>query len=84
MTVGNETKSSSSGIIITTEKKSFIDLIDPYGKINTKKTISIRKSNIDAGTDTIKNITNFVITPTEPKISKLIQPGNNKNMKKGR
>ena len=54
MTVGNETKSSSSGIIITTEKKSFIDLIDPYRKITTKKTISIRKSNIDAGTDTIK------------------------------
>ena len=78
MTVGNEKeKSSSSAMISTTGKKSFIDLIDLDGKINTKKTISNRKSNIDAGTDTIRNITNFVDTPAEPKI-KLVQPGNNK------
>ena len=60
-------KSSSSGMISTTGKKSFIDLIDLDGKINTKKTISNKKSNIDAGTVTIGNIPNFVDTPAEPK-----------------
>ena len=51
-------------------------MIDLDGKINTKKTKSNRKSNIDAGTDTTTNITNFVDTPAEPKIKKLVQPGN--------
>ena len=79
MTGGNEKEqSSTSGMISTTGKKLFIDLIDLDGKINTKKTISNRKSNIDAGTDTIRNITNFVDTPAEPKINKIVQPGNNK------
>ena len=42
--VGNETeKSSSSGMISTTEKKQFIDLIDLDRKITTTKTISIKK-----------------------------------------
>ena len=53
-------------------------MIDLDGKINTKKTISNRKSNIDAGTVTIENIPNFVDTPAEPKIKQLLQPGNNK------
>ena len=44
MTVGNETeKSSSSGMISTTEKKQFFDLIDLDRKITTTKTISIKK-----------------------------------------
>ena len=65
-------------MISTTGKKSFIYLIDLDGKINTKKTISNRKPNIDTGTDTIRNITNFVDTPAEPKIKQLVQLGNNK------
>ena len=65
-------------MISTTEKKSFIDLIDPDWKITTTKTISIRKPNIDTGTDMIRNITNFVDIPAEPKINKLVQHGNNK------
>ena len=79
MTGRNEKyKSRSSGMISTTDKTSFIELIDLDGKINTKKTISNRKSNIDAGTVTIENIPNFVDTPAEPKIKKLVQPSNNK------
>ena len=79
MTVGNETeKSSSSGMLSTAGKKSSIDLIDLDGKVTTTKTISIKKSNIDAGTDIIRNITNFIDTPAEPRIKKLVQPGNNK------
>ena len=82
MTVENEQeKSSSSGMICTTGKKSITDLIDLDGKNNTKKTISNRKPNIDAGTDTTTNITNFVDNPAEIKIQKIVQPGNNKNMK---
>ena len=47
ITGGNEKeKSSSSGMISTTGKKSFIDLIGLDGKINNKKTIYNRKSNI--------------------------------------
>ena len=73
MTVGNEKeKSSSLGMISTTGKKSFINLIDLDGKINTKKTISNRKSNIATGTNTIRNIINFVDTPAETKIKKLV------------
>ena len=50
MTVENETEnSSSSGMISTTEKKYFIDLISLDGKITTTKAISIRKPNIDDG-----------------------------------
>ena len=50
ITGGNEReKSSSSGKISTTGKKSFIDLIDLDGKINTKKNKYKRKSNIDPG-----------------------------------
>ena len=72
MTVGNEKeKSSSLGMISTTGKKSFINLIDLDGKINTKKTISNRKSDIATGTNTIRNIINFVDTPAEPKIKKI-------------
>ena len=69
-------------MISTKGKTIFIDLIDPDGKITTMKTISIRKSNIDAVRDTIRNITNFVDTPVEPKINKLGQPGNNKKYEK--
>ena len=66
ITGGNEKeKSSSSGKISTTGKKSFIDLIDLDRKINTKKTVSNRKSNIDPSTVTIGNIPNFDDTPTE-------------------
>ena len=79
ITGGNEKeKSSSSGKIRTTGKNSFIDLIDLDGKINTKKTIYNRKSNIDSGTDTTTNITNFVDTPAESNKTKIVQPGNNK------
>ena len=71
-------KSSSSGKISTTGKTSFIDLIDLDGNINTKKTVSNRKSSIDPGTVTIGNIPDFDDTPTEPKIKKIVQHGNNK------
>ena len=82
MTVGNKTKnSSSSSMISTTEKKPLIDLISLDGKITTTKTISIRKPNIDDGTDTNRNIANFVVTPADPKINKLVQHGNNKKLK---
>ena len=81
MTVGNEIENtSSSGMTSTTGKKSFIGLINPDGKITTTKTISIRKLNIDDGTDTNKNITTFVVTPADPKINKLVQHGNNKKI----
>ena len=64
MTVGNEkVKSSSSGMISTTGKKSILDLIDLDGKINTKKTKYNRKSNIDAGTVTIGNIPGINLYP---------------------
>ena len=53
-------------------------MIDPDGKITTKKLISIRKSGIDAGTYMIWNMINFVDTPAEPKIKQLVQLGNNK------
>ena len=56
-------------------------MIDLDGKINIKKTLSNRKSNIDPGTFTIRNIPNFDDTPAEPKIKKLVQHGNNKNLK---
>ena len=46
-------------------------------KINTKKMISNRKSNIGPGTVTIGNIPNFDDTPAEKK-KKIVQPGNNK------
>ena len=47
MTGGNEKERSSSSVMLrTTGKKSFIDLNDLHGKINSKKTISNRKSNI--------------------------------------
>ena len=46
----------------------FVSLIDSDGKITTTKTIFIRNTNIDTGTDTIENITNLVDTPAEPKI----------------
>ena len=63
---GNEKeKSSISGMISTTGKKSFIDLNDLGGKINTKKMISNRKLNIDDGTDTTTNMTNFDDIPAE-------------------
>ena len=52
-------KSSSSGMISTTGKKTFIDLNDLDWTINTKKMISNRKSNISPGTVTIGNIPNF-------------------------
>ena len=68
MTCGNEKeKSSSSGMISTTGKKSFIVLNDLDGKISTKKMISNRKSNIGPGTVTIGNIPNFDDTPAEQK-----------------
>ena len=71
ITGGNEKeKSSSSGKISTTGKKSFIDLIDLDRKINTKKTVSNRKSNIDPGTVTIGNIPNFDDIPAEQKKQK--------------
>ena len=74
MTGGNEKeKSSSSGMISTTDKKLFIDLIDLDEKINTKP-------NIDPGTVTIGNIPNFDDTPTEPKIKQIVQHGNNKKI----
>ena len=77
MTVGNKTKkSSSSGITSTTWKKFFVGLIDSDGIITTTKTIFIRNTNIDTGTDTIENITNLVDTPAEPKIE-LEQHSNN-------
>ena len=50
-------------MISTTGKKSFIDLNDLDGKMNTKKIIS----NIGPGTVTIGNIPNLIV-----------QPGNNK------
>ena len=66
-------------MISTTGKKSFIDLIDLDWKITTTKTISTRKPNIDDGTDTIRNISNFVDNPARrTKNKKLVQPGNNK------
>ena len=81
MTGGNEKeKSSSSGMISTTGKKLFIDLIDLDEKINTKKTVSNRNPNIDPGTVTIGNIPNFDDTPAEQKIKKLVQHGNNKKI----
>ena len=81
MTVGNEIENtSSSGMTSTTGKKPFIGLINPDGKITTTKTISIRKPNIDDGTDTNRNITNFVVTPADQKINKLVQHGNNKKI----
>ena len=68
MTGGNEKeKSSSSGMISTTGKKSFIDLNDLDGKINTKKMISNRNPNIDPGTVTIGNIPSFDDIPAEQK-----------------
>ena len=72
MTGGNETENSSSaGMISTTGKKSFIDLISLDRKITTTKTISIRKPNIDNGIDTHINITNFIITPADRKRKKI-------------
>ena len=72
MTGGNEKeKSSSSGMISTTDKKLFIDLIDLDEKINTKP-------NIGPGTDTTTNMTNFDHIPAEQKKTKIVQPGNNK------
>ena len=69
ITGGNEKeKSSSSGKISTTGKKSFIDLIDLDEKINTKKTVSNRNPNIDPGTVTIGNIPTFDDTPAKQKI----------------
>ena len=65
-------------MISTTWKQKFIDLISLDGKITTTNTISIRKTNIDDGTDTNRNITNFVVTPADQKINKLVQHGNNK------
>ena len=65
---GNEKeKLSSSGMISTTDKKSYIDLNDLDEKINTKKMISNRKSNIGPGTVPIGNIPNFDDTPAEQK-----------------
>ena len=55
-------------------------MINPDGNITTTKTISIRKSNIDDDTDTNRNISNFVVTPTDPKINKSVQHGNNKQI----
>ena len=53
MTVGNETKnSSSSSMISTAEKKPLIDLISLDGKITTTKTISIGSTITYTGTDT--------------------------------
>ena len=49
-------------------------------KITTTNTISIRKPNIDDDTDTNRNITNFVVTPADPTINKLVQHGNNKKI----
>ena len=64
MTVGNEKeKSSSSGMISTTDKKLFIDLIDLDEKINTKP-------NIGLGIDTTTNMTNFDHIPAEQKKNK--------------
>ena len=69
-------------MISTTGKKPFIDLISLDGKITITKTISIRKPNIDDGADTNRNITDFVVTPADPKINKLVQHGNNKKYEK--
>ena len=58
-------------MIRTTGKTSFIDLNDLDGKINTKKMISNRKSNIGPGKIMIGYIPNFDDTPAEPKIKKI-------------
>ena len=71
MTVENETENSSSSGMISTTWKKIIDLISLDGKITTTKTISTRIPNIDDGTDTNRNITNFVVTPADQKINKL-------------
>ena len=55
-------------------------MINPDGNITTTKTISIRKPNTDDDTDTNRNITNFVVTPADSKINKLVQHGNNKQI----
>ena len=81
-TIENEKdKSNTSSITRTTGKKSFVSLIDHGGKNGITKSIFIESTITYSGIDMTGIVINLVDTPIEPKQNKLVQHGNNKEIK---